>query len=484
MSNNRFKIISIDFVKKNIQGQLYVFGTPFLMTENRVANTEDIHNLIEQKGLESAVSKLSGMFSIVYFEKNGWPKLIQGPFSDLRDILFFWNEKEKEWLITDSLVLLKNRCKNELTLNEKSICDFLNFGYVLGNNTLIENIYKLTPVNSITLKDDGVFVCVKNNYSISYKDIHERSYIDFVGSLLPLSLLDNFAITLSSGFDSNALLYSLLNRFNNVRALTVGGAQGRNEIPMVESICEEYSKVTLHSSVLNDSALDNFPTIVYRLEGTMFERGCFLQYELSKMAKKIGVGLILGGDGADQAMSASLDLQYEFIGEFDAPLNNFWHQYPQEVLRNIVVKKSGMLMTNMGIECYYPFLNLNFVSFYKNVGFAGKEYHKNKISECLPVKITNKLKKLGGSTNLSFIFEGKYSYDYLNSLLMASRYNNFNIICLKNYVGLDDEFELVLKKLYLAIFEQIFCKGLNINFDENVPEKLEYFLERIKNEIS
>lgn len=477
--NNRFKCYKIKPDEHN--DNVFVIGNPRFFNNNKTINDKELKNAIKKDGFEQTIKQLWGQFSIICCSSD-CIKIAESPTGDLRDVLFYWSQKDTSWYISDSIRYLINSTKETFCINQKSVEDFINFGYVLNENTLVKNVYKAASPNIYILKPNGTYTCRKADYNfelLPYSNNYLQMLVDSISHINNKS-----AVTLSSGYDSNLILFSLINRYPNeiIYAMSVGGKIGRNETPTVEKICKRYNNVTLYTSVIDNNLFIDFPKIIYLLEGSMFERGCFLQYELSKIARINGVETIIGGEGADQIMRNTFSLEKVFCEDFTS-LQNYWHDYPQDVLRNIVVKKSGMIMTGSDIDCVYPYLSPFFYSYYANKSIE-KEHHKKEIQNILPVEITAELKKYGGSTNLELLFSNKISYDRIHKLVEKTPYAKIKRKSIKNYTGIDDGFEYNLKIIYVLIFEKIFCSNNNIINSLDEVKDLTYYLEMLENELS
>lgn len=479
MNKSRLKFYKLKIQEKKI----IVFGKPMLASSNQIQNSEDIMNLISKYGFEKMLNKLWGLYSVIYCDDSNI-KIAQGPFSDLRNIIFYWNQEDSSWLITDSLNLLNQNVNDNLEINRDAIYWFLNYGYVNGSQTLVKNVYKVSPPEMCILKKDGTFITKKILYATTVTKNKSITYKELINCAICNLDNTNFAVTVSSGFDSNFLLYSLKNKFNDaqIKSITIGGRKGRNEIPVVNEICNCYDNVDLYSSIIDNNLFNEFPKMIYLLEGVVFERGCFLQYELLKIADNLGVQCIIGGEGADQIMRNTFSLN-SYYNQENENIKNFWHDFPQEVLKNVIIKKSGMFMTSYGIDCEYPYLSYAFFEYYSNNQSFEKEHHKTEIQKLLPSNISKLLKKLGGSTNLEFLFDDCYTYERILDIVNKSKYVSVKKANLKDYKGIDDDFEYVLKILYLMIFEIIYCTN-----EKNVKisdiKSLNYYLELINNGLS
>ena len=101
---------------------------------------------------------------------------------------------------------------------------------------------------------------------------------------------------LSNGYDSNLILHTIRSFINRrIHAFTIGGKKGRNEIPFVSNNLRSYNNIVHHTGIVDECIFEYFPDIVWRLDGTLYEGGVFLQYALSKLAREKGAYCMICG---------------------------------------------------------------------------------------------------------------------------------------------------------------------------------------------
>ena len=115
--------------------------------------------------------------------------------------------------------------------------EFLVNGHVTGTNTLVENVCKLAPFNSLSA-GRGTVSQVPVRYSV--QDIGEKEAADKWNSVLERSIAQSFAgekeinMAVSSGYDSNHILYVASQSGLPINAFSIGGGSGIDELPVVK----------------------------------------------------------------------------------------------------------------------------------------------------------------------------------------------------------------------------------------------------------
>ena len=305
---------------------------------------------------------------------------------------------------------------------------------------------------------------------------------------------DNISIALSSGYDTNYILYTLNNSNFKIDAFSVGGSIGRNEVPDAKKIASMYKNVKFYSKLVNEETLNCYPEIVWILEGAVYESGIFLQYELAKMLNQNNKENIVLGECADQV------LNYDFYHPLLEKIKKIKFCFPREIKKKFkglnykpykntydmasykIIKKSGIIMNYFYVNPEYPYTRKKFIEISKKVSIKGdkqKKYHKEVINLLLPKAITSILKKIGGATELKTLFVGDISIDNIKEVSKKSKFYKY-----KKFDDIFYEIDYYMKILYLELFEKIFLENNQRYISKKINDlKLDFFYpELIKGE--
>ena len=327
--------------------------------------------------------------------------------------VMYYTETEDKIYIGTSLkkILCESKIKREL--NGNAIEDFITNGFLYGQETLIKNVYKIKAFHSLVLSD-GKAEQVKADYPVA--SMTKGEALDKFKETLDRSVRKCFDgeaeinLPLSSGFDSNYIAYIADNEKNvPVNAFSVGGKFGKNELPIVKNNVECYNNINLHSALTDDNTLQNLPDIVWRLEGSVYEVGLFLQYELARLVEKNQKKYLICGECADQVFNMNYLKKDRF--EPDKKDNEViyyeFSEYPFIFGSYLILKKNGILANSFGIETRYPYLDYELVSIGNSlaeINRKDKRVHVANCRECLPAEIIANMSKIGGSTDCHSLF--------------------------------------------------------------------------------
>lgn len=345
-------------------------------------------------------------------------------------------------------------------LNTGMLPHFFYNGFLPGRHTLIKGVSKLPSGHYMQMDRHGIRAGrtaydFRSDPRVSDEALYERAIPESIRSAALFSE-EPFDLALSAGFDSNCILYFIDKLFPGApkRAFSVGGITGVDETDAARAIAAAYSDTDFYSAMVTPETLDKLDEIVFRLEGAVYERGIFLQYELAKLLSEHGCRRLLCGECADQVFhrdSYRLSDPGVFLyGYADTPY---------EMASSVVLKKSALMLRSFGIEGCYPFLDTEVLK----VGFRTRElngkdkrFHKDMCLRLLPDSIGKALSKTGGSTSLCAMFPP--SFDCLAEARRLKYYSD-DLRITQKYDLEEARSDLYLTLRFLESFEKQFCSN-------------------------
>lgn len=311
--------------------------------------------------------------------------------------------------ICDSLKVLKSMTKGKFVLNRSALPIFIRYGFIPGEETLVSGVKKLPPMKKlVAIRGKGVEVLddvkmdidemgkdLATSLETYYEDTMEKAVKDTMSQLQDGK---RCCMALSGGFDSNALLYFAKNKLHvrEVHAFSVGGVTGVDETQTAKEITSFYEGVSFSKAMVSPQTLRHLDDIVDRLEGSVYERGIFLQYELAKLVRDQGWKEMVLGECADQVFNEkaysltcdSLALTYPKDYKFPA--------CPYQMASYVVLPKNMLMLRPFGIRGLYPYLHKEVIGMASKTGM-NKDFHKVQCMRALPVEVGSRLEKKGGA---------------------------------------------------------------------------------------
>lgn len=477
--------------KENLE--LFLLGNTYKKDYERY-ELEDIYNLYKVYG-ERLYRYLDGVYSLIIIDyKIKKAFVFQDYFGSNQNIYYYKNKKNI--YLTNELKQIILQYEQEWKINNKATKQFLKKGFVIGKDTLAKNINKIPSKQYLKIDFKNMSIQLKKYHYKKCRDkriIDKEIYNDIFKSICLSSVPTEAMTTISSGYDTNYLLYTLRKNTNkHISTFCIGGMIGRNEVPDAKKICKNYENVTFNYKMVNDISLYKYPEIVFALEGAMYESGIFLQYELARLLKENNVHEIMLGECADQV------LNYELYHKRNLIINKIKYNMkkvgkkilksidykpyknPYEMASYKILKKNGILMNYMGIKTQYPYLRQEFIKVAKKVvkkGDKNKEYHKKVINETLPSNVTEILKKIGGATELKTLFVGNIKLDDLKRISRDSEFYSD-----KKFDDQYYEIDYYMKIIYIELFKKIFLKNKSRYLKQEIKEyDITYFFPNIEN---
>lgn len=328
-------------------------------------------------------------------------------------ITLYYTYSDETIYFSTSLKRLLLLSKIERKLNENVIETFIVNGFIYGEQTLVENIYKIKSFHCLKVNKNGAHQQKVNYCFTEYSEDNALKNFKTVLDSAVLKQADGeteLNAPLSSGYDSSYIVDVLSKQTDlPINAFSIGGKFGKNELPVVKKNVKCFDRTKLISELTDSSTLQNYPDIVWRLEGNVYEVGLFLQYELNKLVNDNGKHSLICGECADQVMN-----QYFFTEERNAvPVSSSdtyyeFSEYPYVFGSYLILKKNGILANSFDIETKYPYLDDEFIALNKPLAEHNgkkKTVHKENCKDCLPKEIIDNISKIGGSTECHSLFE-------------------------------------------------------------------------------
>jgi len=342
---------------------------------------------------------------------------------------------------------------------------FLHNGFIPSERTLLEGVSKLTPgwglrLDLATARIHRLHVpgpARRRGLPAAMLDYHRalrRVIRDEVADVARLG------VVLSGGYDSNLLLF-LLRQATRRRSklLTIGARGEADEVPHAARIARGYPGLEHCVGRVGPHTLQRLPDIVWRLEGAVYERGIFLQYELARMARREGCGALLCAECADQVLAPGF-----CPGAPPRPVRLGWTTHPYEMGLMLVLKKNGILCNSFAVDTLYPYLDEGIVERGARLAPLNgrrKALHRLWVHLHLPWSLAARLRKAPGTTRLQPLFQSEARFAALRRVLaeqpggsvLEPRYGN------PDYPPDERARDLLLKGLYLRLFDMLIASG-------------------------
>ncbi len=333
--NNRFliafngEIYNHNSLRKKIENEKYFFKW------RGNSDTEVFLEYISNYGLLDALASAVGMFSFVIWDKKMKKIfLVRDRFGE-KPLYYGWdkNGQDASLFFASDLSCFKKIKEFEKNLKNKSINQFLQYGFISQPDSIYENVYQVEPGHILEFSDDKSGKYLRNNKhqklkwwskidqfkkdSINLKEIDycssDINQVDLFEKLLIESvILQSYSdvpscVFLSGGIDSS-LIASLLasTKGSKINTFTLGFPDFNNdEIAFDESKHAEEVAKFLNSNHYSidlspNQVLDIIPKLTDIYSEPFSDESQIPTYLISKYASESGIKVALGGDGGDE----------------------------------------------------------------------------------------------------------------------------------------------------------------------------------------
>jgi asparagine synthase (glutamine-hydrolysing) len=127
-----------------LRNELIAKGHNFKTT----SDTEVILKMYEEYGTE-CINKLNGMFAFLIYDKKRKQVIAARDHFGIKPLYFYKNNDT--FLFASEIKALLKYPEVKAEVNQQGLNDYLTFQFILGENTLFQDIYKLSPGHFMTI---------------------------------------------------------------------------------------------------------------------------------------------------------------------------------------------------------------------------------------------------------------------------------------------------------------------------------------------
>lgn len=282
-------------------------------------DTEVILKAYLHYGLDCA-KQFNGMFAIAIWDPRQQQLFI------LRDRLgikpFYYCLTDNQFWFASEIKALRKVNPQSFSLNEGLIDQYMSFGYVPGENTMLSGVKRLLPGYQGVYKPAEHQLCITQYWDLPDQAEEDRGleyYLDsgksLIHSAIDLRLRSDvpLGIFLSGGIDSSAVVGLLAEKTQEqLKTYSVAYDFGKefNETPYARMVADRFNTDHHELFVQPEQFRDFVPEYVRLMDEPVTESAAISLYFLSKMTKQ-DVTVVLSGEGSDEVF-AGYDL-YQYM---------------------------------------------------------------------------------------------------------------------------------------------------------------------------
>lgn len=299
------EIYNFTELKKELQNLGYTFKTK--------SDTEVILNgYIEWGG--DICKKLIGMFAFAIHDRVKKTLFLSRDRLGEKPLFYFF--KNGTFSFSSEIKSLSYIAPFTLEINPNSLSSYLCLNYVPGTQTLLQNIYKLKPGNSMLVSAEGIKVeqywkaSPQSNYAFDSQEQILNQLESLLEESINIGSRSDVPVTLalSGGIDSSLVGYYAAKNGALSEAYCVDFQEkGFSEYPQAKIVADTLG-IKLNAVPFSSQFLEEFLGIVYHADDPLADSSSLAVWALAKnVSQKYKV--MLGGDGGDEIFGGYLTYQ-------------------------------------------------------------------------------------------------------------------------------------------------------------------------------
>lgn len=240
---------------------IIVYGYPYSINNPRWLKAIDVYKMYKGKG-DDFTSCIDGSFAILFYDKQR--KTVKTFIDPYKIYTFYLHESEHKIDISNSLSEI---ISGNSSINHTAVLEFLHFGFVIGDKTIIDGINTMHGGTTYTIESN---LKVKRAQNFSFAKVNkEYTKSDFSDafnnnlSIVP-QLSNKVSLPLTGGLDSRTILSGSLEFKDNLHCYT-HGLSNSEDVKIAKKISNELRLSHSHYNELNDSFIKGIPDIAKRL---------------------------------------------------------------------------------------------------------------------------------------------------------------------------------------------------------------------------
>ncbi len=444
----------------------YVELRDFLRAKGHVfktkTDTEVIVHLYEEFG-EECVKRLRGMFAFAIWDARHETLFLARDRVGIKPLYYLHSPDGLVFASEIKAILADPGIERELV--PKMIDRFLTFYYVPGEETLLQNIYKLAPGSHMSVRNGKV--TIKQYWDLQFTS---NSFDEKEAETRLLTLLDEcvrmhmisdvpVGFLLSGGVDSTAMRGMAVGKTDHhLSSCTLGFSSPglADERPYARLAAKRYGSEHYEMTISAQQFADFLPKFAWYMEEPVCEPQAVALFYVTKLARDF-VKVLISGEGGDEA----------FAG-YPIYRNVLW----LERLKSVLHPFNGALSSGLSrinsiwpshrLGKYAPLLDLPFDSYFYSRTSSPSRYFNSHGSELYSEGFLQSVDRDFSRKAVSRYFDGRASQGFVNQMLYAD-----------TKTSLPDDLLLKADKMTMANSVELrvpFLDHLFLEFAASLPE--------------
>ena len=293
---------------KIIRKELEVKGAQF----KTKSDTEVLLEAYKQWGLE-CLDRFNGMFAFALWD-GPCRRLILARDRLGKKPLFYYKLPRGGIIFASELKALLEDPRVPRKMNMRALSQYLSFGYVMGEESMVGEVKKLAPGHYITMEEKQDII-PKQYWDLKQNFLHKRTFsspfeasqelLELLQDAIKLRMISDVSLGafLSGGIDSSSIVAGMYRHSSSEdhQTFSMGFLEKTfSELDMANKVAR-YLKVSHKAQVLDSSLVENLSEIAYFADEPFADTSIIPMFYLAQFSRK-DVTVCLSGDGADETL--------------------------------------------------------------------------------------------------------------------------------------------------------------------------------------
>ncbi len=362
--------------------------------EGKILSDNEIIQLYKSFGI-GVTEIFDGLYNLVVVDRKIEKAFIFHDYFCSESRVYYTSDGEEIFISSSIKNIIRFTPEVEWYIDNVSVEEFIDNGYIDENKTMILDIYKTSFKKYTEFNLKTGYIAERNCSSITFDKrtkVDSSKYDRIFDSAVVNCIKGNYAVDFMGDYNSTYILHhAKLNSPKKIKAYSATLSETRKN--KLAAICDEIKNIDLKIGKIEPDILNYLPIIVYACEATAFDEDAFKEIVLAKLLKKDNVEAVVSSNGADGVFDNSFYNDFDKIKKSASIIAGLFKNGNQkkatdnniscDTLVNIKLAQAGMIMNHYGISYLNPYMNRKFVqAVYKTMNpVKSKQFHNNTIKE-------------------------------------------------------------------------------------------------------
>ena len=306
------------------------------------SDTETIVHLYEEYGRD-CVKHLRGMFAFAIWDRRRRVLFAARDRLGIKPFYYRWDGKS--FLFGSEIKTILAYPGVAAEFNERTLAEYLAFGYITGRETMFSSIYKLMPGHTLELAESGEpkierwwDLATEVDREPQSRDYYVRTYRELLEGAVGSHLMSDvpLGMFLSGGLDSSAVAALATKiRGDQIKTFAVGyGEEAFSELHYAREVAQYIRSDHHEVRLTREEFFESLPRLIWHEDEPIVWPSSVSLYFVARLARE-HVTVVLTGEGSDETLAGYTRYAWTLL---NSRMNNAYRTVTTAGLRRLVRK--------------------------------------------------------------------------------------------------------------------------------------------------